>query len=332
MTELAKEAAILAAAQYADSTNKSISTAMGAYVAWCHCTGEWPDATTGITPAQFTAFLALLGRTLAYNTITNYVSMGVRLFHIRHSLPYIGTDHPQVRAALAGIRRTKGDAQTQKLPITIEILRKIRNTLDLTQPNEACFWAACLVAFFCLLRKGNLTANSREGAERDTHVLRRSDVATTEGATTLKLRHTKTIQFQERVLEVVVPGLPDTNICPETALAEYLHMSREATSDILMQTRERDGKWVPYTYQEFMKNLKGALKAVGTDPDLYAGHSFRRGGATWALEIGIPIPAIKALGDWKSDAYLRYIQVDMKLRLRTAHAMAVAVWREHQAA
>ena len=36
-------------------------------------------------------------------------------------------------------------------------------------------------------------------------------------------------------------------------------------------------------------------------------HSFRRGGATWALSCGVPGGIVKLLGDWKSAEYLVYL-------------------------
>lgn len=38
----------------------------------------------------------------------------------------------------------------------------------------------------------------------------------------------------------------------------------------------------------------------------YTGHSFRRGGATYAFRSGVPGELIQVMGDWKSDAYKRY--------------------------
>ncbi|CAH3162812.1 unnamed protein product, partial [Porites lobata] len=39
------------------------------------------------------------------------------------------------------------------------------------------------------------------------------------------------------------------------------------------------------------------LTTMGIDPQSYAGHSFRRGGASFAYQSGVPVELIKALGD-----------------------------------
>lgn len=316
-------------AMYAKSTQSTVSTAVRAYTLFCEATGQWPDPRTGITERQLAQFAALLGRTLKYKTVRGYISMGVRVFHQQNGLPYCGTDSYAVDSVLRGMRRVLGDEQRQVLPITIEILRDMRACLDWADPNSYVFWAMCTVAFFCLLRKGNLTATSRTGAERDTHILRRADVGCdlAAGVATLTLRHTKTIQFKERVLTLVLPQLPDETLCPVTALARYVYVqgTEAIQSDVLMQELGNNGQWAPYVYSSFLAKLKATLRASGVDPDRYAGHSFRHGGATWALKIGIPPPAIKAMGDWKSDAYLRYIHVDTDIRAQAAAVMANAL-------
>ena len=60
--------------------------------------------------------------------------------------------------------------------------------------------------------------------------------------------------------------------------------------------------------------LKQSLITLGYDPARYAGQSFRRGGATYLLSLGLDIPTIKAMEDWKSDAYLRYLEFTMQAR------------------
>lgn len=110
--KLTQEAEAYAQAQYAEATKeKNIGTAQRAYEAFCYVTGMWPSTETGITETEMCLFIAMLARSVKYSTITNYISMGVRTFHIKHNLPYIGTETHRIRAALAGVRRTLGDVR-----------------------------------------------------------------------------------------------------------------------------------------------------------------------------------------------------------------------------
>ena len=48
------------------------------------------------------------------------------------------------------------------------------------------------------------------------------------------------------------------------------------------------------------------------------------GGGTFAHETGASSELIKALGDWRSNAYLRYIEVSPAMRQQAASKMAQA--------
>jgi hypothetical protein len=61
------------------------------------------------------------------------------------------------------------------------------------------------------------------------------------------------------------------------------------------------------THDMFVSALKYCLREIGVDPSRYSGHSFRRGGATFAHRLGVDPLLIKHMGDWRSDAYMRYI-------------------------
>jgi len=58
------------------------------------------------------------------------------------------------------------------------------------------------------------------------------------------------------------------------------------------------------------------------EPSFFSPHSFRRGGATFAFDCGLPLEIIKSLGDWQSDAYLIYLELSDKQKLNMCQAMA----------
>ena len=64
----------------------------------------------------------------------------------------------------------------------------------------------------------------------------------------------------------------------------------------------------PITCKQFCVFLSRVLSKLHLDPALYSPHSFRRGGATFAFDCHIPSEIIKLQGDWKSDAYLVYLE------------------------
>ena len=46
------------------------------------------------------------------------------------------------------------------------------------------------------------------------------------------------------------------------------------------------------------------------DNSAFAGHSFRRGGASWAYQAGLGVDTIRQIGDWQSNSYTKYIVED----------------------
>lgn len=57
-------------------------------------------------------------------------------------------------------------------------------------------------------------------------------------------------------------------------------------------------------------HLKVIVKKMGLDPNDYSWHSFRRGGAHQAALLGVSDSEIKKHSRWKSEAYMRYVDVD----------------------
>jgi site-specific recombinase XerD len=54
--------------------------------------------------------------------------------------------------------------------------------------------------------------------------------------------------------------------------------------------------------------LRKALQAVGVQEwELYAAHSLRRGGATWAVRQGVSWRRVQIMGRWKSDVVREYL-------------------------
>ena len=68
------------------------------------------------------------------------------------------------------------------------------------------------------------------------------------------------------------------------------------------------------TYSRFTSKLKELLSQAGYSPELYSGHSMRRGGATLLFQLGCSPLVIQAVGDWKSDQFLKYCGLSLEQR------------------
>ena len=106
-------------------------------------------------------YVIFLARSIKYRTIKNYLS-GLKVFFLRHDLPDPYTIGGfRLEQVLAGIKRTFGDTQNPKRPVTPRILLQFYYILDLhtIEPPliNLVIFAAMLIAFFAFLRKGNVT-------------------------------------------------------------------------------------------------------------------------------------------------------------------------------
>lgn len=266
-------------------------------------------------------YIAFLSRRLAFSSIRQYLN-AVRLLHLDAGFPNPLEGNWYVSSVLKGVRRVKGDTCNAKLPISIDILRGIFLRLNILSSFDRTFWAACVVGFFSFFRKSNLLIQSVNKFDPSRHLCA-SDVQFTPEGAVLIVRWSKVIQFRERVLRIPLPRISDSPLCPSMALLRMM-LDLPHGSNSVPLFRFWENTHSPLTQAQFTVKLHSCLKAMGVDPRKYSGHSFRRGGATFALQCGLPVDLIKIQGDWNSNAYERYLQPSLDMRKRVASTMGAA--------
>jgi hypothetical protein len=264
-----------------------------------------PVPVATVTLCRYAAYLA---RTISNSSIPGYLNI-VRLLHLEAGLENPLLQWP-VKCILKGIKRHHGQPPKRKLPITPDILRLMYNVIDLKKPGMAAFWAASLVAFFGFLRKSTLLPKNVKPKDIN-ECLCQKDVAYKESGVLLSIRHTKTIQCHERVLQIPLPVILDSPLCPVSALKRLANVSGGYIGDQPLFSYKEGSKVHFLTYSSFLTILQAVIKACGLNADQYSGHSFRRGGATYAFSCGVPPMLIKAQGDWKSQAYQAYVDISL---------------------
>ena len=160
--------------------------------------------------------------------------------------------------------------------------------------------------FYAMLRKSNVLVATSHSFNAAKH-LRRQDITFHVWGIMVLFRWSKTIQFQSRVLEIPLPRLAGSALCPAQAVHMIYQRTKGASpSGPAFVTREGDN-FVPLSCKVFITQVRVAIEQLGVNSQSYAGHSFRRGGASWAYHVNIPVDTIRQLGDWKSNAYEKYI-------------------------
>ncbi len=185
-------------------------------------------------------------------------------------------------------------------------------------PINVVFWAVCLVLFFGLLRKSNALVSGDFSAQKH---LCRGDIFAHSWGLHLDLRWTKTLQDKSRVLQIPLPRMQGHPLCPTTAVVRALDNTKGAPGQGPAFCYVAGGVVVPLTYSVFVKKLKCCLGRLGYPASEYSGHSFRRGGASWALANNVPGEFIQMLGDWKSQVYQEYLEVPLMVKAKQVHHM-----------
>ena len=252
------------------------------------------------------------------SSVKNYV-FGLQTLSLFNLLHFPDLGQPVFKYQFKGITRSLSHKPTRASPLSPIILLQIFQHLDLTNPIHVNMWAVMVVGFFLFARIGNLLPKSKFSYNPNTQ-LSRSDVRVAEDCVVVTLKYTKTIQNGERYLQVPLSHSPGSPLCPKSSLLRMVQLSPGSPTDHLFSYNTRLGKSV-ITQSEFTQFLRSILSKCGYESNLFSGHSLRRGGATWAFSKGVKTEMVKHHGDWKSDAYLVYIEFSMSQKLETTQLM-----------
>ena len=305
---------------FAASTSRTYAAQRSAFLRFCV---EMKISPVPLSQENLGRYIAFLSRRLCFNSVKQYLNI-VRLMHLEAGFQNPLKKNWYVESILKGVRRIKGDSSVRKLPITLDILRQIFLTLNLNDPFDRTFWAACLVGFFSFFRKSNLLVTSHVLFDPNLNLCAHDLNLTLEGAV-LTVRWSKVIQFKERVLHIPLPKIPDSPLCPSTALLRLTLENPSCPQPTPLFRYSWLGASVPLTQGQFTNKLQSCLNLVGRDASKFSGHSFRRGGAMWALQCGLPVDLIKVQGDWRSNACERYLEPSFELRKHVARTMGSSV-------
>ena len=94
-----------------------------------------------------------------------------------------------------------------------------------------------------------------------------------------------------------------------TAIINYIRLTQSAPTDGPAIVIPSGQAFVPLSTSAFMDRLREELLACGECPSHFGTHSFRRGGASWALQNGLSTAVVRILGDWKTDSNKAYIDL-----------------------
>lgn len=262
---------------------------------------------------------------VAVDTVKKYLS-AVRAWHIAQGWPPPLSEEQldQIYWSLRGLENMQGATRKRPMrpPITIEMLKALKAVLILSDPFDACIWAMAVCAFWGMMRFGEVSVSSRNAFDGKKN-LKRRDVffgydRNGKRYARLDLPDAKTAKPGEiqHVFLVAQEGL-----CPLEALDNLKNIVPAGPDDPLFSWRDGHGDVRPMVKSKAIERINAILSAWGWGTAF--GHSFRIGGASFFLALGINPEIVRLAGRWRSLAYEAYIRAfEQVVSLHMGGAMA----------
>lgn len=306
----------------ADKTNRSIKSEVNTYLLVCLKFGWKPIL---VSEATLMRYIVILAKSLSYESIKKYLG-AVRHLHRTWGVECTASHSYHVYRVIQGVRRVKGGMSMCKMHITPDILRRIYSVLDMVKIEDLAFWCASLMAFLTFFRKSNLCLEKESDFDEDKH-LQKKDIEVGEDWVKVTARWSKTNQFKERVAVIPIVRTKGSIFDLGIYWQAYAKRDKGEGASPAFGIPNKWGGRTAMTHNWFGKRLKEVLTEAGVEAWKYSGHSFRSGGATFAFECGLPMEIIKMQGDWRSDAYLRYVRVEWDMKVKAARGIAEGLSR-----
>ena len=249
-------------------------------------------------------FIALLARgSHAYKSATNILG-SLKYFTSLLDPPSVSVfENVHVTASLKGLKAQLSRPVRQKLPLSIEHLVKFYNKLDLSVEKQLAGWCAMLLAFFGCFRLSNLVPSSVIKFDPLKH-LRRDDIRFESDMVLIYYKWSKTNQNCDKVSWIPICPAADPRFNLKTHLELLFEVVRAPASAPLFTY----GRGKFHSRQSLVSLLGNTLASTGLSPSDYSWHSFRRGAAVFAFELGMNDSAVMLLGDWSSSAFKNYLE------------------------
>ncbi len=240
-----------------------------------------------VEPAVVAGWLAAQAPQRRHSTLARSLS-AIKYMHAQQGL-WSPTDHPQVRATLAGIKRQHPYAKRQARPFYLDDLTIALNALA-DSPKGLRDRAILLVGWWGAFRRSELVG------------LNVDDLTDDAQGVIINLRHSKT--DQEGQGRLVPLHYHERSTCPVRALRAWTGII-EPEGPVFRQVDQwgRTGSR-PLSCKTVGRVVKEAAASLGFDPKGFSAHSLRAGFVSECDRRGIPSSAVRLVTGHKSEAML----------------------------
>ena len=171
-------------------------------------------------------------------------------------------------------------------PITPQLLSTLVSCGVDFDPSDVTFSCAFLFAFVLFTCISNLVLQSLVASGvHDYKRIYRGDIVP--------------IRLGQQVLELPLVRVPNSPLCAVHMFYLMCEFVPAPDSVPLFVLPSRSGRCRPVLKSQFVSVLRNRLQSAGVPQShLFQGHSFRRGGTSWAFSSSIPGEVIQAFGEW----------------------------------
>ena len=138
----------------AESTQQTYQSGLRKFESFCSQYAFTPPPASSLTLQYFCTYES---QSVSYKTIKVYLA-AIRLYHIENNMPD-PTDDNLLHLVCRGICHLQGDSQCTRLPITINLMRTIKEQLrqsTYTLQEQQMLWTAFTMAFYGFFRVSGL--------------------------------------------------------------------------------------------------------------------------------------------------------------------------------
>ncbi|KAE9404092.1 hypothetical protein BT96DRAFT_813919 [Gymnopus androsaceus JB14] len=286
-----------------EKTNRRKLLYTAEFLEWAGERGLCKEDILPPSKATLCNYAALFAGKLAGGTTRAKLS-AVKSWVQRQGLVWNGRD--SLRNVLSGIEHRAPTSlfRKQRPPVKKEHLSILFNELDLSDASgmDCALAAASAGCFYSQLRGGEIFPPSADPNDYNSSsfpTVKDLKPPNKNGDRKLKLPKTKVSQGEE-VIYSPQPGCTS----PTRGWQEHIRVNKLGPDNPLMVYRDKNSELKVLTKPTFLKRCN-AVWSKHNIPCM-TGHCFCIGGTTNYLILGIPPDVVKALGRWKSDAFLRY--------------------------
>ncbi|RXW12851.1 hypothetical protein EST38_g13003 [Candolleomyces aberdarensis] len=297
------------------NTRKTYSTGLTRFHKFCDKRGISEDLRMPASEELLSLFISSHAGAVSDSTVNNWLA-GLHFWHTINSAPWHGDGSGLLSRTYTRVRKMVPiSLRRAKHPlVTIEHMQTLHSGLNHSDPFDIAVWATAAVAFWSCCHLGELVIPSASGFDQNKHVTHNAkltfgftnsskDSQGTEFAT-LPIPWSKTTGNEGASISITArPGNP---LCPLLAIRRHISLNFSRPPNIPLFSFNSSSKegWSLMTKDLFLRWCNKIWTAAGM-PEM-PGHSFRIGGATHLLLMGVHPDIVATQGRWLLRAFLEY--------------------------